>query len=45
MGELTPVVQIDGRKIGEGARGPITQQLQEAYRTMTKTAGLPIPGF
>jgi branched-subunit amino acid aminotransferase/4-amino-4-deoxychorismate lyase len=28
MGELTPVVEIDGRKIGDGVRGSITQKLQ-----------------
>lgn len=28
MGELTPVVMIDGRQIGVGHRGPVTGQLQ-----------------
>lgn len=29
--ELVPVVDIDGMKIGTGARGPMTEQLQQAY--------------
>jgi len=28
---LTPVVEIDGRRIGEGARGPMTDRLQALY--------------
>lgn len=42
MGELTPVVTIDGRTIGEGNVGPITCRLQQAYKTMTDY-GEPIP--
>ena len=29
--EVTPVREIDRRQIGAGARGPITQRLQERY--------------
>jgi branched-chain amino acid aminotransferase len=29
--EVTPVVEIDHRKIGDGKRGPMTQRLQERY--------------
>ena len=29
---LTPVVDIDGRRIGEGGRGPMTDRLQSLYR-------------
>jgi branched-chain amino acid aminotransferase len=29
--EVTPVRELDGRKIGQGAPGPVTQRLQEAY--------------
>lgn len=39
MGELTPVTRIDGRVIGEGIRGPITQRLQEAYKTLPERPG------
>ena len=28
---VTPVVEIDGRRIGSGRRGPLTQRLQELY--------------
>ena len=27
----SPVCQVDGRKIGNGCRGPVTSQLQELY--------------
>ena len=42
MGELTPVVCVDGRQIGDGAAGPVTRRLQEAYRALTQTEGEPI---
>lgn len=42
MGELTPVVTIDGRTIGSGARGPVTARLQEAYRAHALLAAVPI---
>ena len=29
--EVTPIVELDSRKIGTGKPGPITQQLQQAY--------------
>ncbi|MSQ81373.1 MAG: branched-chain amino acid transaminase [Myxococcales bacterium] len=29
--EVTPVREVDGRKIGAGGRGPLTTQLQRAY--------------
>jgi len=29
--EITPIVELDERKIGEGKPGPITQQLQQLY--------------
>ena len=28
--EVRPVVEVDGRRIGDGAPGPITRRLQEA---------------
>ena len=39
MGELTPVVEIDGRVIGIGERGDITKRLQDAYRTLPERPG------
>jgi len=29
--EVTPIREVDGRKIGIGSRGPITEKLQKAY--------------
>jgi protein-lysine N-methyltransferase EEF2KMT len=45
MGELTPVTNVDGRIIGKGVRGPITCQLQEAYKKLVKTCGYSLPEF
>jgi len=47
MGELTPVAMIDGRVIGDGKRGAITQKLQEVYSTLPEREGwaTPIPSF
>lgn len=45
MGELTPVTTIDGRRIGNGTRGPITLQLQTSYKQLTETCGYPLPEF
>jgi branched-subunit amino acid aminotransferase/4-amino-4-deoxychorismate lyase len=47
MGELTPVVKIDGRIIGNGERGPITSRLQEIYQTLPEREGwsTPLPEF
>lgn len=45
MGELSPVVKIDGRIVGDGRVGPITQRLQNAYRNLAKDSGVPIPTY
>ncbi len=29
--EVTPIREVDGRKIGSGSRGPVTEQLQSMY--------------
>jgi len=34
--EVLPLVQVDGRPIGDGRPGPITRRLQEAYRQAVK---------
>ena len=34
FGGLTPVVAVDGRRIGAGRRGPVTERLQQAYREL-----------
>ena len=38
--EIVPVVKIDGRVIGSGRPGPVTKKLQQAFRRLTKTAGI-----
>jgi branched-chain amino acid aminotransferase len=29
--EVTPIREIDGRQVGSGSRGPITERLQSLY--------------
>jgi branched-chain amino acid aminotransferase len=40
--ELVPVVKIDGRVIGSGRPGPLTQKLVAQYHSLTKVSGEPI---
>ena len=42
MGELTPVVEIDGRRIGDGRPGPVTRHLSELYVAWARRHGEPI---
>ena len=42
MGEITSVLEIDGRKIGSGKLGPETQRMQELYLTKTQNEGVEI---
>ena len=42
--ELIPVVKVDGRMIGRGKPGPITQKLERKYRALTQVSGEPIYG-
>ena len=43
MGELSPVLEVDGRTIGAGVRGPLTARLQELYAHLAETDGEPLP--
>ena len=43
LGEITPVREIDGRLIGNGMRGPVTEFVQELYRRFTSVSGVAIP--
>jgi len=43
MGELTPVLEVDGRRIGESEPGTMTQRLQELHRRRALTEGEPLP--
>jgi branched-chain amino acid aminotransferase len=39
MGELTPVLAVDGRRIGTGKPGPLTRRLSAAYGELTASSG------
>lgn len=43
MGELTPVLEADGRVIGDGSIGPMTTQLQGLHREYAYAHGTPLP--
>ena len=43
MGELTPVLEADGRQIGDGQVGPTTRQLQNLHREYAFENGTPLP--
>ena len=40
--EIIPVVKIDGRTIGSGKPGPVTQKLVSSYHALTNGSGEPI---
>ena len=43
MGELTPVLEADGRVIGNGRPGSMTQRLQELHRAYAYEHGEALP--
>lgn len=43
MGELVPTVEIDGRAIGDGTKGPVTEKLRQLHKSLTETTGEPLP--
>jgi len=43
MGELTPILEADGRTIGSGKSGPLTQKLQRLHRDFAYENGEPLP--
>jgi branched-subunit amino acid aminotransferase/4-amino-4-deoxychorismate lyase len=43
MGELAPVIEVDGRRIGQGKIGPVTQQLRDLYAERTRGEGELLP--
>jgi len=43
MGELTPVLEADGRVIGDGKLGEVTKRLQGLHRDYAYAHGTPLP--
>ena len=43
MGELTPVVKVDGRVIGDGKPGTITSLIQDAFKGCTDSGNGGVP--
>jgi len=43
MGELTPVLEADGRVIADGKSGPMTKRLQTLHRNVARDNGTPLP--
>jgi len=43
MGELTPVLEADGRVIADGKSGPMTRRLQTLHRSLARDNGTPLP--
>lgn len=39
MGEIVPVLEIDGRTIATGSRGPVTARIADAFRKRTRNDG------
>lgn len=42
LGELVPIVKVDGRTIGNGSRGPMTERLTALFRDHTAREGTPV---
>jgi branched-chain amino acid aminotransferase len=44
LGELVPVIKVDGRTIGRGARGPVTERLTQLFVELTARVGTVVCG-
>ena len=40
MGEVAAVVRVDGRPIGDGKTGPVTERLGGLFQALTRTEGV-----
>jgi len=40
MGELAAVIDVEGRTIGNGQLGPMTQRLSDLFAELTRTEGV-----
>jgi branched-subunit amino acid aminotransferase/4-amino-4-deoxychorismate lyase len=43
MGEITPILEADGRKIGDGTQGSITKKIQSLHSDYAFKNGEPVP--
>lgn len=43
LGELVPVIEVDGRRIGEAQMGPVTGKLRDLYAERVRSEGEPLP--
>ena len=43
MGELSPVLEVDGRSIGSGKCGELTERLQQLHAAWVRENGEPLP--
>ena len=42
MGEITPVVEVDGRCIGDGRIGSVSQEIGRLFQEKVKASGDPL---
>ncbi len=42
MGELAPITRVDGRTIGDGSSGQMTERLSALYADLTRTEGVAV---
>ena len=42
--EIVPVVQVDGRRIGDGKPGEVTRKVHERFHQITQSEGTPVYG-
>jgi branched-chain amino acid aminotransferase len=40
--EVIPVIEVDGRQIGDGKPGPVMQQLLAAFQELVKVDGMQV---
>jgi branched-chain amino acid aminotransferase len=44
MGEVAGVIEVDGRRIGDGSVGPVTRRIAERYQAHAKAHGVRVVG-
>src|SRR5262249_49354069 len=44
LGELVPVVKVDGRQISGGTAGPVTARLTQLFKELTENEGTTVVG-